>query len=222
MRRTVLNKKIVTIQVMPQMCNFVKLITPLFCVLLFAFTVPVFADGSPTEDLKPALNSLVDTLGDESLKGDEKKEERRTKIMVEIKKGFDFREMSRRVLGKTWRKIDAAEQENFTNIMTKLLENVYVGKLETYNGGDIEYVKETIKGKRAQVTTLIEDNGVKLPVHYIMRQGSERWRVYDINIEGVSLVRNYQEQFKSILRKEKYDGLVKVLNEKNKAFAEGK
>ena len=222
MRRTVLNKKIVTIQVKPQMCNLVKLITPLFCVLLFAFTVPVFADGSPIEDLKPALNSLVDTLGDESLKGDEKKEERRTKIMVEIKKGFDFREMSRRVLGKTWRKIDAAEQENFTNIMTKLLENVYVGKLETYDGGDIEYVKETIKGKRAQVTTLIENNGVKLPVHYIMRQGSEKWRVYDINIEGVSLVRNYQEQFKSILRKEKYNGLVKVLNEKNKAFAEGK
>ena len=84
----------------------------------------------------------MDTLGDESLKGDEKKEERRTKIMDEIKKGFDFREMSRRVLGKTWRKIDAAEQENFTNIMTKLLENVYVGKLETYTGGDIAYVNE--------------------------------------------------------------------------------
>ncbi|MFT5726347.1 MAG: phospholipid transport system substrate-binding protein [Desulforhopalus sp.] len=199
-----------------------KIIAPFLCILLFAFIVPAFAGGSPTEDLKPALNSLVDTLGDESLKGDEKKEERRTKIMDEIKKGFDFREMSRRVLGKTWRKIDAAEQENFTNIMTKLLENVYVGKLETYTGGDIAYVNEAIKGKRAQVTTLIEDNGVKLPVHYIMRQGGDRWQVYDINIEGVSLVRNYQEQFKSILRKDKYDGLVKVLNEKNKAFAEGK
>ncbi len=198
-----------------------KLIAQLLCVLLFAFTVPVFASGSPTEDLKPSLNSLVDLLGDESLKGDEKKEERRTKIMDEIKKSFDFTEMSRRVLGKTWREIDAAEQENFTNIMTKLLENVYVGKLETYTGGDIEYVSENIKGKRAQVTTLIEDNGVKLPVHYIMRQDGEKWQVYDINIEGVSLVRNYQEQFKSILRKEKYDGLVQVLEDKNKAFAEG-
>ena len=199
-----------------------KLMPYLLCILFFAFTVPVFAGVSPTEDLKPSLNSLVDLLEDESLKGDEKKEERRTKIMDEIKKSFDFREMSRRVLGKTWRKKDAAEQENFTNIMTKLLENVYVGKLETYTGGDIEYVNEAIKGKRAQVTTLIEDNGVKLPVHYIMRQGSEKWQVYDINIEGVSLVRNYQEQFKSILRKDKYDGLVKVLNDKNKAFAEGK
>ena len=199
-----------------------KLIAPLLSVLLFAFTVPVFASDSPTEDLKPSLNSLVGILGDESLKGEAKKAERRTKIMVEIKKGFDFREMSRRVLGKTWRRIDAAEQENFTIIMTKLLENVYVGKLETYTGGDIEYVSENIKGKRAQVTTLIEDNGVELPVHYIMRQKGENWMVYDINIEGVSLVRNYQEQFKSILRKEKFDGLVDILNEKNKAFAEGK
>ena len=199
-----------------------KLIAPLLSVLLFAFTVPVFASDSPTEDLKPSLNSLVGILGDESLKGEAKKAERRTKIMDEIKKGFDFREMSRRVLGKTWRKIDAAEQENFTIIMTKLLENVYVGKLETYTGGDIEYVSENIKGKRAQVTTLIEDNGVELPVHYIMRQKGENWMVYDINIEGVSLVRNYQEQFKSILRKEKFDGLVDTLNEKNKAFAEGK
>jgi phospholipid transport system substrate-binding protein len=198
-----------------------KLIAQLLCVLIFAFTVPVFAGDSPTEDLKPALSSLVALLGDETLKGEEKKVERRKKIMDEIKKGFDFKEMSRRVLGKSWRDIDAAEQENFTNMMTKLLENVYVGKLETYTGGDIEYVGETIKGDRAQVTTLIEDNGVKLPVHYIMRNTNEKWVVYDINIEGVSLVRNYQEQFKSILRKDKYEGLVKVLEEKNKAFENG-
>jgi len=198
-----------------------KFMAQLLCVLLFAFAVPVFASDSPTEDLKPALNSLVTLLGDETLKGEDKKQERRKKIMDEIKKSFDFKEMSRRVLGKSWRKIDTTEQENFTNIMTELLENVYVGKLETYTGGDIEYVGETIKGKRAQVTTLIEDNGVKLPVHYIMRNASEKWVVYDINIEGVSLVRNYQEQFKSILRKDKYEGLVKVLEDKNKAFDRG-
>ena len=198
-----------------------KLITHIFCILLFAFATPGMAGDSPTEDLKPALTSLVSLLGAEDLKGDEKKDERRTKIMEEIKKGFDFKEMSRRVLGKTWRDIDAAEQEHFTTIMTKLLENVYVGKLETYSGGEIEYVGENIKGSRAQVTTKIDDNGAELPVHYIMRKESEKWMVYDINIEGVSLVRNYQEQFKSILRKDKYEGLVKVLNEKNEAFAKG-
>ena len=199
-----------------------KIVLQLICFLFFVSVSLVFAGDSPTEDLKPSLTSLVALLGDESLKGDDKKEERRSKIMEEINKGFDFQEMSRRVLGKTWRTLDDAEKENFTEIMTKLLENVYVGKLENYSGGDIEYVDEKIKkGTRAQVTTMIEDGGVKLPVHYIMRKGDEKWMVYDINIEGVSLVRNYQQQFKSILRKDKYQGLVKVLEEKNKAFAEG-
>jgi phospholipid transport system substrate-binding protein len=198
-----------------------KIFIQLLCVIFLACNSSVFAGESPTEDLKPALTSLVGMLGDTTLKGDDKKEVRRAKIMTEIKKGFDFKEMSKRVLGRTWRDIDAAEQERFTEIMTKLLENVYVGKLEGYSGGEIEYVNEIIKGDRAQVTTLIEDNGVKLPVHYIMSKEDGKWMVYDINIEGVSLVRNYQEQFKSILRKDKYPGLVKVLEEKNNSFAEG-
>lgn len=198
-----------------------KVLIQLICFVFFVCATPLYAGESPTEDLKPTLTSLVALIGDESLKGDEKKEERRAKIMSEIQKSFDFKEMSRRVLGKTWRDIDEAERENFTVIMTKLLENVYVGKLENYSGGAVEYAGEKIKGSRAQVTTIVEDGGVKLPVHYIMQKNDPKWMVYDINIEGVSLIRNYQQQFKSILRKDKYEGLVKTLVEKNKAFAEG-
>jgi len=102
--------------------------------------------------------------------------------------------------------------------MTKLLENVYVGKLEGYSEQSVEFKKEVIKGNRAQVSTIIKSWGGDLPVHYIMKEKENHWMVYDINIEGVSLVRNYQQQFKSILRKEKYEGLVKVLEKKNKSF----
>lgn len=198
-----------------------KALIQIVCFVFFVCAAPLYAGESPTEDLKPTLSSLVTLLGDESLKGDEMKVERRAKIMEEVKKGFDFREMSRRVLGKTWREIDEAERDNFTVLMTKLLENVYVGKLENYSGGAIEYVGEKVKGTLAQVTTIVEDGGVKLPVHYIMRKKETVWMVYDINIEGVSLVRNYQQQFKSILRKDKYEGLVETLIDKNKDFAEG-
>jgi phospholipid transport system substrate-binding protein len=144
--------------------------------------------------------------------------ERREKIMSLIKRGFDFREMSQRVLGPTWRQIDDQEKDNFTALMTKLLENVYIGKLEGYSGQQLEFVAETVKDDRAQVTTLIENDNAKIPVHYIMKKTDSGWMVYDINIEGVSLVRNYQEQFKSILRTENYQGLVKVLQEKNRSF----
>ena len=175
---------------------------------------------TPTNELKPVLSDLTAVLSDEALKGKEHLEVRRDKIMSLIKRGFDFREMSKRVLGKKWREIDNKEKDNFTALMTKLLENVYVGKLESYSGQQIEFVAETVKGQRAQVTTLVENEGIKIPVHYIMRKNDSNWLVYDINIEGVSLVRNYQEQFKSILRKDDYQGLVKVLEDKNRSFQE--
>ena len=174
----------------------------------------------PTAQLKPALDQLITILADESMKGLEKKSERRTLIMDTISSGFDFREMSKRVLGRTWETITPEQRDYFVAQMTKLLENVYIGKLEGYSGQTIEFVGERIKNSRAQVTTLVENEGVKLPVHYIMQDTEGKWMVYDINIEGVSLIRNYMEQFKSIIRKNEFEGLIKVIEEKNRFFAE--
>lgn len=198
-----------------------KALSILIVLLMFPVSGLWAAEESPTADLKPVLEDLTAVLGDESLKGNGHLAERREKIMSLIKRGFDFREMSKRVLGKTWQEIDEKEQDNFTRLMTKLLENVYIGKLESYSGQKIEYAAESVKSDRAQVSTFLENNGVKIPIHYIMRKAPERWMVYDINIEGVSLVRNYQEQFKAILRQDKYEGLVKVLEEKNRSFETG-
>ena len=192
-------------------CFFILLMT-------FSFTQAHGTGNGPTADLRPALDGLMAVLGDKSLAGEEHFQERREKIMTAIKSGFNFREMSKRVLGKTWRSIDDSQQDYFTELMTKLLENVYVGKLEGYSEQSVEFKNEVIKGKRAQVSTIIKSWGGDMPVHYIMKETENRWMVYDINIEGVSLVRNYQQQFKSILRKEKYEGLVKVLEEKNRSF----
>jgi phospholipid transport system substrate-binding protein len=178
------------------------------------------AEPTPTSVLKPVLDELTAVLGDKNLKGKENLVERRDKIMSIIRTEFDFREMSKRVLGTTWRQIDDKEKDRFTKIMTKLLENVYIGKLEGYSGQAIEFVEEIVKGDRAQVTTLIENGGKKIPLHYIMKKTDSGWMVYDINIEGVSLVGNYMEQFKSILRTEDYQGLVKVLQDKNHSFLE--
>ena len=176
-------------------------------------------DG-PTAQLKPSLDGLIEILENESLKGDAKKTERRNMIMKEISNGFDFREMSQRVLGQTWNTITSEQQDHFVSQMTKLLENVYVGKLESYSGEAIEFVEERIKGNRAQVTTLIENEGVKLPIHYIMQKTGSKWMVYDINIEGVSLIRNYMEQFRSILRQNDFNGLIEIIEKKNLSFAQ--
>jgi len=176
------------------------------------------AAAGPTEQLKPTLSNLIAILGDDALKGEEHKIERRARIMERVKQSFDFREMSQRVVGKEWKSLPSAKQDHFQELFTKLLENAYIGKFEGYSGKEVQYLGERVKEERAIVSTQIENNGQLIPVDYIMTAKADTWLVYDINIEGVSLVRNYMEQFKSILRNEKFDGLIKLLEEKNLSF----
>lgn len=202
----------------------IKLIVPAFLILALVINATAVNSqaAEPTEQLKPILEELFSILDDQSLQGDEQKEVRRQRIMAAISSGFDFREMSRRVLGSTWNDISAEQRDHFVVQMTKLLENVYIGRLESYDGREVEFAAERIKGKRAQVTTLINYEDSKIPVHYIMQKEHDRWMVYDINIEGVSLIRNYMEQFRTILRQEEYEGLINIIEQKNQLFAEGK
>lgn len=184
---------------------------------LFILVTPVFA-ASPTDDLRPTLDGIIKIITNPDLTGAANKELRREKIMEVTKRGFDFATMSKLVLGKTYRKLDEQQRNYFELLFTKLLENAYIGKLEGYTNQFTKYEGEQIKGRKAEVRTLVENNGVSLPVSYIMLQNDTGWQVYDIKIEGVRLLRNYKAQFKSILRKDKFDGLVKVLEEKNASF----
>lgn len=194
----------------------ILLVTVLFVIPLRCFAV----ENGPTDQLKPTIDKVIDIIIDDTLKGSANKPERRKRIMEVVSTGFDFREMSRRVLGQTWQEISGEERNYFVQQMTKLLENVYIGKLESYNGQAVDFVEERVKGNRAQVTTVVEHQGQQLPIHYILQKEQDRWMVYDINIEGVSLIRNYMEQFRSIIRQEKFAGLVKVIEDKNRLFNE--
>lgn len=198
--------------------NIKWLFSVFVCVVLVGVVPVVMASSGPTEVLKPKLNASMAVLSDPSLAGNEQKDVRRAKFMDIAMQVFNFKEMSKRVLGQTWRKIDPLEREHFTRLFTKLLENAYLGKLEEYSGQTIVYKDERVKGKKAAVSTVIYDENTFLPVNYVMLNTDTGWRVYDINIEGVSLIRNYREQFKSILRKKKFDGLVKIIEEKNSSF----
>lgn len=196
-----------------------SLVLSLMVLSFYLFISPIVVFAGPTEQVRPTLDEVLNILTDSSLNGDAHKVERRAKVMGIIKKSFDFREMSRRVLGKTWKEISPGDQDHFTELMTKLLENVYIGKLESYSGQKIDYVGEKIKKNKALVSTTIENNNQKIPLHYILINTSSKWMVYDINIDGVSLVKNYRQQFKSVLKREQFSGLVKELEQMNKDLA---
>ncbi|MEN8189240.1 MAG: ABC transporter substrate-binding protein [Thermodesulfobacteriota bacterium] len=193
-------------------------ITVLTCAIVFSLVSVVWAVTSPTGQLKPTLQSIIDVIIDDSFKGEGRKNVRRQKIMAHVDKGFDFEEMSRRVLGRTWLDLSAVDQGRFIEQFTKLLENVYIGKLEAYGGEQIQYLDEKIKGDRAMVTTIVPGQTKGLPVNYIMIDKGGDWMVYDLKIEGIGLIKNYREQFKSILKRNDFQGLIKELEKKNKSF----
>ncbi len=167
----------------------------------------------PTEQMKPFLQRVINTLSDPELKKLSKKDQ--CQRMVEIaRERFDFPEMTKRVLGPQWRKMDEKEQSNFEKLFTQLLQYAYVGKIEEYAGQQVEYVQQRIKDDRAEVQTLLVDKDKSIPVSYIMLLKGEEWMTYDVVVEGVSLIRNYLEQFRDILRNDGYAGLVKQVEDK--------
>jgi len=188
----------------------------LFCLLMNEGYNPVHAAQSPdpTEQLRPMVDKIVAILTDPELKGEEACIKRREKVMAVAKERFDFVEMSKRVLGSQWRKLSSEEQSYFTGLFTTLLEHAYIGKIEDYSNQKVVFREQRVKDDRAQVETDIIDKNVVIPVSYIMILKGGVWMVYDIVVEGVSLIRNYMEQFKEILRKDGYASLLKQVENK--------
>jgi len=168
----------------------------------------------PTEQLRPLLDKIVAILTDPNLQGEENCYERRQRVMKVAKERFDFAEMSKRVLSSQWRSLSQQEQQNFTALFTTLLEHAYIGKIEDYSKQKVEFREQRIRDERAEVKTDIVDNNVVLPVSYIMILKGREWMVYDIVVEGVSLIRNYMEQFREIIRKDGYQSLLSQLKNK--------
>lgn len=173
----------------------------------------VLASPDPTEQLRPFLNKVTATLADPGLKALPKHEQSRRVIAV-VRERFDFREMSKRVIGQQWRSLSEMEQGEFESLFTQLLQYAYVDKIDEYSGQQVQFTQQRIKGERAEVQTLLVDKNKSIPVFYIMLLRGDQWMAYDVVVEGVSLIRNYMEQFSEILRKDGYPGLVKQIEQK--------
>ncbi len=171
--------------------------------------------GIPTDQLKGAIDRVVKTLDDPMLKGDGKAPERRRAIRKVANDIFDFNEISRRALARHWQGLTDKQREEFVGLFADLLERSYISKIELYGGEKIIYANERVDGDVATVgTKIITKNGTDVPVDYRMARRGGRWLVYDVNIEGVSLVSNYRTQFNKIIQTASYDELVQKLKTK--------
>jgi phospholipid transport system substrate-binding protein len=190
----------------------------------------MYADaGEPLDKIRQTVDDVVTILSDETLKAPERTEERRAKIRQAVFQRFGFDEMAQRALAQHWRKRTPEERKEFVAVFSDLLERSYIDKVESYGGGkqNILYTKETIDkdGYASVRSEIVNKRDMNVEVEYRLLQRDGDWAVYDVVIEGVSLVNNYRTQFNKIITESSYENLVKQMKlklDQEKTLLDGK
>ncbi len=176
--------------------------------------------GAATDQLKGAIDRVVATLDSPALKGDGKVLERRTAVRKIANEIFDFNEIARRSLGRYWQPLTEPQRTEFVFLFGDLLERSYISKIELYGGEKIVYSGERVEADLATVSTrIMTKNGTEVPVDYRLFKRGDRWMIYDVSVEGISLVSNYRTQFNKIIQTNGYNGLVEKMRTKQTEFA---
>ena len=188
----------------------------LFLILAICLMLPLQSyAATPMETVEKGVNNLLKTLGDPAFKAQTKDQQIAT-LGTEIEKVFDFTELSKRTLGRDWKKMSAAQQTEFVKLFKQLLQGVYADRLLEYSDQKVLFDKEiTPKKGRAEVQSYLQtSDGKKIPLFYRLTDKGGSWKVYDVIIEGVSMVKNYRTQFRDILAKDSPDKLLEILRDK--------
>ncbi len=184
-------------------------------ILTLAVISPLLWAGEPGKLLMETIDKGFAILKDPSLKGEEKVQERRQMLWKGISPIFNFDEMSKRALGQHWKSRTPEEKKEFVELFTTIMKDAYIGKTDTYSGEKVVIVSEMQDKKYATVQTkIITNKGTEISVNYNMSNNPGGWKIYDVIIEGVSLVNNYRSQFNNILIKSSYKELVQKIKEK--------
>jgi len=171
--------------------------------------------ATPMETVETGVNKVIAKLSEPGFK-DQAKDVQISQLSDLINTIFDFEELSKRTLGREWKKMKAEQQNEFVQLFRKLLQGVYADRLLAYSDQKILFDKETeLKKGRAEVQSYLQtSDGKKIPLFYRLTDKSGGWKVYDVIIEGVSMVKNYRTQFREILAKDSPEKLLEILRDK--------
>ena len=198
-----------------------KAVRLLLAVVLVLAWAPSGWAGQAQDQLKGAIDRVVSTLDSPGLKGSAKVNERRAAVRKIADEIFDFGEIARRALGRYWQPLTEPQRTEFVGLFADLLERSYISKIELYGGEKIIYGGDRVEGDLATVSTkIITKNGTEVPVDYRLFKKGDRWMIYDVNIEGISLVSNYRTQFNKIIQTSGYNALVERMKVKQNEFIE--
>ncbi len=184
------------------------------CLIFFLTLVmaPPSLAGQPMDQIRETTDKIISIVSDPALKSPEKANERKLLIRKAVDERFDWEEMSRRSLARHWKRRSEEEKKEFIDLFGKLLERTYLEQVENYSGEKVLYLNETIDDKgfgdvRVKIVTKQE---TEISVRYKVKKNGDGWYVYDISVEGRSLINNYRKQFQRM----SYRKLIKQLKAK--------
>jgi phospholipid transport system substrate-binding protein len=183
--------------------------------MLTGVTTEIAQAGEATEAMKATINEVLRILADKDLKQPAKAAERRQLLEKVVGERFDYQEMSRRSLGAPWNNLPEKDRQEFVSLFQTLLVNTYADKIESYSGDGVQYVNERNEKEYAEVRTKVLTGKTEIPLDYRLLLKASAWRVYDVVVDGVSLVNNYRGQFSKILRSGSYADLIDQLRKKS-------
>ena len=191
------------------------------CLFFFAafIALPLQADAATgKESVEKQVNKIVEKLKDPAFK-EQPRDAKIAEVRKIINEIFDYTELSKRTLGRHWKKFNDGQKTEFISLFSALLENVYADRILAYTHEVIEFGKETElrKGQVEVESNIITADNKKVPLNYRLILKDNQWRVYDVVIEGVSMVKNYRSQFGQILSKQSPEDLLETLRKKAKA-----
>jgi len=184
--------------------------------LCMIIPLPAFA-GVPLETVKVHVDKVLDVLRDPALKPESAKKLKKERIRAIAEKMFDFTELSKRTLAQNWSKFTPEQQKEFITLYKSLLEDAYADKIIAYTEEKILFTKEVpLTEKTAEVQSTVIRKTEEIPIYYrvILKDGV--WMIYDVVIEGVSLINNYRSQFREILVNKPPESLLETLRKKVK------
>jgi phospholipid transport system substrate-binding protein len=193
-----------------------KRIMGLTIILLMLLIFPLSVNaGGALESIQTQVNKVLDVLRDPALKAESALETKEKKIWEIADNIFDYPELSKRTLARNWKKFTPDQQKEFTDLFGKLLGDVYMDRILEYDDQKVVFEKELSLGNnKAEVKSRIVTSSREIPMNYRMIEKNGEWRVYDVIIEGVSMVKNYRSQFRKILTNKSPEDLLKILRKK--------
>ena len=196
-------------------------IAGMVALLVLIGTPVVSAEQTPTESVQSTIDGVIYILNNDALKQPSHAVERRQKIEHVIRQRVSYEDMARIALGVPWIALTDTERQEFVDLFAQLLRDMFAGKIDTMADAQVRYLSERREQGCAEVRTTLVGQKIDTLLDFRLADKVGRWSVYDVVIDGASIVGNYHAQFTSIIRDHSYAGLVKKMKEKTlmvKAF----